>query len=153
MMWVRFLQRVPGGMAELGLLQRSWKPSIVRAVPGFESQSLRQASEMMALCGIAGIGRQHWLRISGRKTLGFEPLIPHHYARLTQLGECYSYKVEAVGSSPTPSTKYERWIRKFGAIAQLGEYLIGGIGNNSFHLILHSLSILVICWITLKMLR
>ena len=108
MMWVQFLQRVPGGMAELGLLQRSWKPSIAKAVPGFESQSLRQASEMMALCGIAGIGRQHWLRISGRKTLGFEPLIPHHYARLTQLGECYLYKVEAVGSSPTPSTKYQR---------------------------------------------
>ena len=104
-------------------------------------------------CGIAGIGRQHWLRISGRKTLGFEPLIPHHYARLTQLGECYLYKVEAVGSNPTSSTKYERWIRKFGAIAQLGEHLIGGVGNNSFHLILHSLSILVICWITLKMLR
>ena len=76
------------------------------------------------LCGIAGIGRQHWLRISGRKTLGFKPLIPHHYARLTQLGECYLYKVEAVGSSPTPSTKYERWIRKFGAIAQSGERLL-----------------------------
>ena len=37
--------------------------------------------------------------VLGTRFWGFESL--HLYSRLTQLGECFPYKEEAVGSSPT----------------------------------------------------
>ena len=40
-----------------------------------------------------------YIRVLETRLCGFDPRVPH--SRLTQLGECNSYKVEVVGSSPT----------------------------------------------------